>query len=258
MKNITEFMSGFNFNPELAGQISCEREMFLFNRQGEIVPWAPKALQLLDDPSMCFELSACQIESRVGPVSIESLNEDARRQQAFISSKLAQAGMSVRYLSVAPENMPLDVYPDARYLGIADRISPNALISACRVAGTHFHVGMPDWETALEVYNRAVDETYYLINLGNRTNGERIRIYAGMAKDFMPRTYRSVDDLFDNFCLNGLADNPRGCYHLIRISVHGTIEFRMFDNTDDPDDIDFWGRSCLEVCGDFAKNLAGV
>ena len=166
--------------------------------------------------------------------------------------------MSVRYLSVAPENMPLDVYPDARYLGIADRISPNALISACRVAGTHFHVGMPDWETALEVYNRVVGEIDYLINLGNRTNGERIRIYAGMAKDFMPRTYRSVDDLFDNFCLNGLADNPRGCYHLIRISVHGTIEFRMFDNTDDPDDIDFRGRSCLEVCGDFAKNLAGV
>ncbi|MEK7498442.1 MAG: hypothetical protein AAB611_01120, partial [Patescibacteria group bacterium] len=38
----------------------------------------------------------------------------------------------------------------------------------------------------------------------------------------------------------GFAENPRNCWDLIRISRHGTIEFRMFGVTDHVDEVLMW------------------
>lgn len=258
MKTIDGFMSGFNFNPDLSGKISCEREMFLFDDKGNVAPWSPKALSVLQNENIGYELSACQIESRVGPTRIELISGELQCQQDFIQESLLRHGITARYLSVAPRDMPLDVYPDERYLKIVSDLPKEVLLAACRVAGTHFHIGVPNWDVALHVYNRAVKKIGRLIDLGNKTNGERIAIYSQMAPNFMPVPYDSVGDMYEYYFGNGWVDKPRECYHLIRISVHGTVEFRMFDNTDSVDEVSSWGQHCLEACGDLAIESIGV
>ncbi len=249
----SEFLAKFKFDPRKIGMIGCEREFFLTNIHGEIKPLAVKALEILPCGKMSiysYELSACQLEAHIGPVEIDDFYGALMNVHVPMIQELLNHGIGADFRTVGPKDIPLDIYPDpsGRYQKITKEMPEEILRAACRVTGTHFHVGMPDHETALTVYNEVIKDFEYFRSIGNLSNGKRMSIYHTMAKDNIPRHYNDWEELHDYYSKNGYQDDPRRCWHLIRISAHGTIEFRMFDNTNDLDLVYTWARKCSVAC----------
>lgn len=267
-----KFKSQFAFDSSKALFVGVEREYFITNSEGVIVP---KAKQILDyagvdyypawedyfpdriqDERFGYELSACQIESRTFPCQITELGKELVVGQRDLEEYLCQASrkggikLNLSCVEVAPETMPLDVYPDpsGRYQKIVKKMPREILLAACRVIGTHVHIGMPDHETALRVYNSAIKHVDELCKLGDKSNGERLEIYKIVAPDFMPPSYSDWQVFYETAVKKGFDSDPRKCWNLIRISKHGTIEFRMFGTTDDLDEIIKWAEKCHSIC----------
>lgn len=246
-----KFTERFNFRKEGSLKIGIERECFLTDLRGNIIPKAKDVLSVLADRSTFgYELSACQLEDRIGPVAMDGLRVSLYANEMIL--RWAEAALNFRRLfqEVAPINMPLDVYPDptGRYQKITKNMPRHILEAACRVTGTHIHIGMPDHETALKVYNRVIGEIENLCALGDGSNGERLRIYKVMAPDFHSPHYRSWFDFYEAAVEKNFVTDPRKCWNIIRISVHGTIEFRMFGTTSDLDKIIEWAKACYNLC----------
>ena len=107
---------------------------------------------------------------------------------------------------------------------------------------------MPDHETALKVYNQTILFCDELCILGDGSNGRRLKIYKIVAPKYKPVPYLDWEDYFKFANENGFVGDSRNCWHLIRISKHGTIEFRMFGATKDLDKIHEWAYVCRELC----------
>ncbi|HEY4508007.1 MAG TPA: glutamate-cysteine ligase family protein [Candidatus Paceibacterota bacterium] len=244
------FQEKFTFKPEFAGLVGVEREQFILNGGGAISPMAPQLLeQLAGDSRFGYELSACQVETRVGPLSLSSLPLALAVAHDALTAKGAALGLSFSDSPVAPKDMPLDVYPDptGRYQRIVANLPQEVLEAACRVIGTHVHVGMPNLEEAVAAHDRAANFLDELLAIGNRSNGARLALYRVMAKNWRPPIYGSVDAFEKTAAEQGFVENPRDCWHLIRISIHGTLEFRMFDGTGDLADICSWAAKAREA-----------
>lgn len=237
------------FVASLAWRIGVERERFIC-RNNKIVPESYLVLDKLSSLS-CFgpELSACQLEDRVGPVEISELAKALNDNDEKISQAAMHVGLSANFIEVAPYDMPLNVFPDAngRYAQIACRLGQRRLSAACRVAGTHIHVGMPNPDTALAVYNRVRKKCAEQLIMGDHSNGGRIYLYRQVAPDPFPRKYASWDE-YNNVGTSLGWSSPRDCWDFIRLSVHGTIEFRTFGVTDDNSEIEEWAHYCLDLC----------
>ena len=247
---ISEFMKKFNFHKEKELFVGIERECHLVDENGEIVPIAAKVLENIKDKHFGYELSACQIESRTDPVRLESLKDALIKNDRVARYTLKTLSLGCSHKEVAPFDMPLDVYPDpkGRYQQIVKNMPIEILRAACRVIGTHIHIGMPDHETALRVYNEVINHADELISLGDGSNGERLEIYRIMAPDATPPAYASWKDFYSTACAKGFDQDPRKCWTLIRISIHGTIEFPMFGATDNLDTIVKWANRCWTIC----------
>ena len=251
--NMSEFVRKFNFRKEGEMLIGIEREGFILDSDNRIVPLAGKVLERLKDNSRFgYELSACQLEDRVGPCNLGDLRRRLLENEAEIKKVEDDLNFSRLYCDVAPADMPLDIYPDptGRYQKIARNIPDRILRAACRVAGVHVHVGMPDHGTALAVYNKVIGSLDYLCAIGDLSGGERLSLYKIMAPNFKPSRYGNWKEFYESAVANGFAIDPRKCWHLIRISVHGTIEFRMFGSTSDLSQILNWGKICHDLCSD--------
>lgn len=264
--SLEKFKNLFTYDRSKALFVGIERESLIANKDGEIVPEAHKILTGIDqglreacrsEPivppekgAFGYELSACQIESRVGPCHLEDLRNLLRYRDMGLNAVLRHYGLSALHTEVGPEDMPLDVYPDptGRYQKMTKDMPRKILMAACRVIGTHVHIGMLDHEAALRTYNHAIRHYAELCELGNGSFGERLAIYRQMAPDFEPRSYASWDEYYQTALANGFAEDPRKCWTLIRISVHGTIEFRMFGATDSIDRIVSWAIRCHQIC----------
>jgi hypothetical protein len=69
-----EFYGLFNFTKAGGLKVGIERECFVADAKGNIVPEAENFLSLLTDRSKFgYELSACQLEDRIGPVDLGKL-----------------------------------------------------------------------------------------------------------------------------------------------------------------------------------------
>lgn len=244
------FMGKFNFREEGKLFVGVERECHLVDENGAIVPMAAKVLEHINDEHFGYELSACQLESRTAPVQLKHLKDALSKNDSVARSVLNALSLGCSHKEVAPFDMPLDVYPDptGRYQQITKNMPIEILRAACRVIGTHVHIGMPNHETALRVYNEVICHADKLISLGNGSDGERLKIYRMMAPDATPPAYASWNDFYSTACAKGFDQDPRKCWTLIRISVHGTIEFRMFGTTDDLDVIVGWANHCFGLC----------
>lgn len=245
-----EFTERFKFNPENHGLIGVERECFL-TRHGEIAPIAAQVLAVLTDRKRFgFELSACQLEDRIGPSKLDNILEELYLNEHVIKQAEANLDFGRLFTEVASKDMPLDIYPDptGRYQEISRNLPREILLAACRVIGTHVHIGMKDKETALRIYNMVKNNLDELCDMGDQSGGERLRIYKEMAPDFNPPHYNSWSNYFDEAVKKKFVHDPRKCWHLIRISVHGTIEFRMFGATTDLDKIFCWAKKCHDLC----------
>ncbi len=268
MIGLEDFKSRFHFNPSKAFLVGVERECFIANAQGIIVPDAPRLIEFirttgwrdpngpvfgaLADPGnlVSYELSACQIETRSEPTTIGQLESHLAWVQDEMEQSLLGCGLRPLHIEVAPDSMPLDVYPDpsGRYAQVTARMPRNVLLAACQVAGTHIHIGMPDHETALRVYNAVIPQVVRLANLGDHSDGRRLAIYRTVAPACDPMPYASWDDYYQFAKSNGFDQDPRSCWTLVRISVHGTIEFRMFGVTRSVKEVAHWAKECRDLC----------
>lgn len=236
-----KFLAQFAFRPEFSGFIGIEREQFLTTDDGRYVPLAKQFLESIGSARWTYELSACQIESRTNPqkdlsaVELELLENE--NHAAMIAGKL---GLRILNAEVGDERMPLDVYPDPRYQKIAGSISKERLLAACRVAGIHMHMGARNMDHALALNNLFAAEFDRLCGAGDHSAGERLRLYKAMAPHWRPTVYRNAEHLFQIGKDENFIENPRNCWKLIRISIHGTVELRMFGATDDINEIIEW------------------
>lgn len=251
METTEEFMRKFDFKKKGNLLVGIERECHLVGQNGKIAPVAPTVLEKLKDrKKFGYELSACQLEDRIGPTAISNVNNALENNDKEIEAVLKTLNFKRSRQEVGPEDMPLDVYPDptGRYQKITKNMPKHILLAACRVIGTHIHIGMPDHETALKVYNEAIKNFDELCLLGDSSSGKRLEIYKLMAPDFMPRPYQNWKHFHYMAVKKNFAEDPRKCWTLIRISVHGTIEFRMFGATDDLGKIVHWANKCHGIC----------
>jgi carboxylate-amine ligase len=249
----SEFKNKFRFATKHAFKFGVEREFFIADKTGAIVPYAQSVYDRLRRECgdlFTYELSACQIESRTEIVSPSQLIESLRDCEVKLDGVLETLGLHKLSAEVASDDMPLDVYPDpdGRYKRIARAMPREVLLAACQVAGTHVHVGMPDAETALRVYNYVIHYCDELCVLGDNSNGRRLHIYSMVAPDPRPRAYGSWVNFFEEAQREGYAEEPRNCWKLIRITKHGTIEFRMFGATESIEQIAAWAFRCRELC----------
>lgn len=245
-----KFQQLFRFIPEYAGFVGVERECFIA-RQGKIVPIAVSIIPAFGGSALFGnELSACQLEERTTPGAIDGLYQALQANAALLEEKERELGFERLFCEVGPEDMPLDVYPDAsgRYQRIARILPIHVLSAACRVIGTHVHVGMPNHEVALKVYNSVIGKLDDLCESGNGSFGERLALYRVMATRWLPRRYENWERFFEVATAEGFAHDPKRCWTLIRISIHGTIEFRMFGATNSLDRVVGWARTCHRYC----------
>jgi carboxylate-amine ligase len=255
MNAFEKFQARFKFFSKHAFKFGIEREFFLADREGRIVPMAKEVYEALYakwGDIFTYELSACQIESRSEIVSMELLLVHLGDCEQKLDRVLGQFGLQKLYLEVAPDDMPLDVYPDpsGRYARLKAEMSREILLAACRVAGTHVHVGMPDAETALRVYNRVISHSDELCLMGDNSEGRRLRIYRQVAPQCDPEPYESWEHFHEVAQREGFANNPRNCWRLIRLTRHGTIEFRMFGVTESLTRVVEWAMRCRNLCLD--------
>lgn len=236
------FFSQFCFNQSLAGARGVECEYFLTDDSGMPVPRSAEFLERIDDPAWTYELSACQVEFRTVPehsvTKIVTSIENAR----YRATTVAQAmGIQLKAYEVSSDKMPLDVYPhDARYQELAKILPHETLKAACRVAGIHIHWGADSLQDAIDTHNAVVEHLKYFMMKGDHSDGERLRLYRVMASNWKPPRYESPDHLYAVAKEQGFLTNPRDCWHLVRISRHGTVELRMFGMTDDTSEIASW------------------
>lgn len=250
LTDLQSFKDKFHFQSKYAFRVGVEREFFLKDQTGQFVPRAVEILNSVGNGDFGYELSACQVESRIGPLQIEGVKAHLESSHQRLKEATDRADLTLGYYEVAPEDLPLDVYPDpaGRYQRIVTTMPRQVLSAACRVTGTHIHIGMPDHETALRVYNHVREYTEELIHLGDHSQGERIRLYRVVAPDADPPPFNSWFDLYACALKMGFAEEPRNCWFFIRISKHGTIEFRLFGATHDIDEIDLWAHRCHQLC----------
>ncbi len=246
-----DFQRQFCFDPAHAWYLGVERERFLINGNGEPTPVAAHVIQALPvDGRFGPELSACQLEDRIGPTLLGQIRARFRHNDSEIDDACRAVGIHHRFLEVAPVAMTTAVYEngDGRYQRIAEKLGPEKLLAACQVAGTHIHVGMPDAETALRVYNGVCKHAPALVSMGDHSRGERLRLYQQVAGESWPEPYESWETYAEAARARGFFLNPRDCWDLIRISRHGTIEFRPFGVTENFEEIENWAAVCLALC----------
>src|SRR6185312_576095 len=199
-----------------------------------------------------YELSACQVESKTPPAQIGDVLGHLEMLDGHLDKAASALGLHLIHDEVGPDDMPLDVYddPTGRYQMITSDMPRDRLLAACRIIGTHIHIGMPDHRSALHVYNTVISDTNRLCKLGDNSGGRRLSIYRDVNPYCHPRSFAGWDEFYVYASRNGCVDDPRRCWTLIRISIHGTIEFRMFGTTACRPKVAMWAQTCYQLCAD--------
>jgi len=246
---LSQFLEQFKFQKPLTGYFGVEREYFLIDRAGRPTPRSPEFLERINDKDWTYELSACQVEHRTKPAAdIAVIRDDLASGQRHGKVAADSLGLSMEAIEVGPTDMPLDVYPnDARYAEIVRKLPPDILLAASRVTGVHIHYGVSSIDEAIRIHNVFARRLDRLIEAGDGSNGERIRLYKEMAKNWKPPLYESPQHIFRVALEQGFSSRPRDCWHLVRITRHGTVELRMFGMTSDIDRILSWIGLMKEV-----------
>lgn len=250
------FMKQFIFDRSKSLYIGVEQECFLANKKGEIKPYSAQVLRRLMSAdtgrgyTYSHELSACQLEYRVGPVPLTGLLDRLLSAEGDLIKVITKSRFRRIHSEVGPTDMPLAISPDpsGRYEKIAKRLPKTVLSDACRIIGTHIHIGMPDHATALKVYNRVIKESQWLCDLGDGSAGRRMRMYQHVSKGCRIKRYESWGEFLYDARGQGFEFDPRSCWSLIRISRHGTIEFRMFGATSSVEQVVYWANVCHDLC----------
>ena len=233
-------------NPALVGYLGVERESFLVNNF-HYAPCGDRVVRKANCKRVVSELPAVQVETVSSPhFSLAALGKELQDTTAYLDKVAHGLGLSVAYREVAPTDVPSKVSrSDPHYTRVANTISPERLKAACRVAGTHVHVGVGSIEEAILVHNALVDQLNKMIDMGDHSDGERLELYKVVTQgDCWPIRYESVEH-FNAWArergMVSLAD-LRSNWHLVRITRHGTVEVRVFGNTRDISEVLLWAQ----------------
>jgi len=237
-----DFKSKFEFEPKLAYLMGIEDEVFLVDaRTDKLSPKSFMALDYLNDFNLySYEPSECQLEYRVGPCELFDLGVGMKYERSRLASKLRVLGLKMSHMQIAPADMPLNLYPDptGRY-DVFETMEPEKALSAMRIIATQFHVGMPDFKTALYIYNAFVGKEFnHLLNLAEEMSPGRLEIYGKVHEVCQPPVFPSLEHMFNYYQKKGWERNPKDNWMLIRMTVHGTIEFRMFGAMENLKDVE--------------------
>lgn len=235
------------FEPELAGCVGVERECFTF-QDGAFAPVAQQVIAAGPRSWIGYELSSYQIETRTDPCRIEALEDSLIALEAKLTTVMQSLGITHRYIEVAPSSLPLTVYPNPRYLELAVTMPRQVLSAACRIAGTHIHIGMRDADMALRSYNRLAQQWREFLRLGDGSDGQRASLYHTVVPSPAPPVYESWDHFEAIALREEFAANLRDCWHFVRLTRHGTVEVRCFGATEQIEKIVAWARVVLDSC----------
>ncbi|MBP6866231.1 MAG: amidoligase family protein [Candidatus Pacebacteria bacterium] len=258
---LDEFKNKFKFDESRHLCFGVERELYI-TRDGEFFPLADEILKSIDHdmfPSTwTHEFSACALEQTIGPAQIEKLHETILAMDESKDMIEKQFDVKLQAFEVAPENLPDDVYPDpsGRYQAIQDT-SPEELVDAARrTCGIHVHIGIGNHSDALQVHQTLCNESFmeYLLSIGDNSNRERIELM----KHFTEWTFDSFSswqDFYDHLEKKNLLHDIKSYRPLIRLTRHGTIEFRMFGSTNSKELIEFYIKTCYNLVKFALKNI---
>ena len=251
---VDNFFQKYNYDSEKTLYVGIERESFTI-RNGIIVPIVPEILPLIElckpkFQSFGYELSACQLEMRYGPYHISEVSNGLLSASVELKKFEDQLNFSCYFADTAGQEISLDIYPDptGRYARIAATLSKDILHAACYIAGTHVHIGMPNANVAPKVYNKLCKHVPSLVKAGDNSQGERINYYKLMSNNLEPKPHKNINAWVRHALDNGYYTDPRKNWTLIRLSIHGTIEFRMFGSTPDISKVIEWVNTCRDLC----------
>jgi len=254
-QNLADFKAEFVFDPKKERQVGVEREIFLVDPMNDrLTPRAEDMLRILapdgDYSRFSYEPSACQVEMKTAPCFTEELAKELRMLEDRMDDALFTLQLRACYTPVAPANMPMDLYPDptGRYQSRFNYMTDEARLAAFRIIATNVHVGMPDHETALRVYNKLIGDLPYLLEMGDTSEGKRLEIYKSVTADWKPVPFADWGELHRYALEHDFAHDPRSWWSLVRISRHGTIELRTLDATHSLNKVILWARSFHALC----------
>jgi len=239
------------FDSSHSGFIGCEREFFLATQEDVIVPAAHQVLALLNNTKeFSYELSACQIEYKTSPCSnLFELEKSIINLEKQCISFEKGLGLKRLLLEVAPDSMPRDIFPDQRYERFEQKKNDDQILAMLQILACHFHVGMPDYETAREVYNSLIPKIEELVTLCDHSNGKRMELYKRVTSPHhIPVPFRNIEEHYEHAVANGYDKDLKNCHSLIRITRYGTIEFRMFGAAQSLQEIVQLGQHVLQCC----------
>lgn len=243
-----DFLKQFTFRRKLEGYIGIEREHFLVSQEGIYIPKAKEFLDRIHDIRWTYELSACQVESRTTPAKrLISIRNELLENE--LNGKLACDSLGLRLVNheVANDTLPDDIYPDPRYVKVAKKMPKEMIRAGCRVAGTHIHIGVRSMTQAIKTHNLFIPHLERLSKMGDHSCGKRLNMYKKMAANWEPKPYKNARHFFEVARVEGFTDNLRNCWHLIRISRHGTVELRMFGSAEHIEEILGWVKVICKI-----------
>lgn len=216
--------------------VGVELERVIVDKDGNPLPIALQILPDLDPLFHSPELSAWQMECKTSPVLLENLYNELKRVMGEQEAAVRLHGANIRAMPVVYNgNPPISINPD--YKDVAEMIKRRAgmdgLKAALAVASWQLNIGCLDAAQCIERYNNLVAAIDDLIAIGDRSSGQRLKIYHRASPNCNPMQLESVRALYDLLVSRNLTHDPARLHTLIQIKPGWVIEVRVFDATDD-------------------------
>jgi len=246
-----DFLAQYDFGCGRNGCVGLEDEQFVTSPDGTtVVARADQVLARLASPgSHSCELSRAQLENNTGAHrSVRGVVGDLMYRRRQASEAAAHFGLRLVTMPVGPADMPQDITPNnERYAKMAEALKERGvLLPALRVTSLQPNISCQGWSSLLECYNRLVEALPRLMDMAERSNGERMRLYGQVVEGFgfdpIPRTFASPREMYRDACERGWVHDPSQYHPHIRIKVSTRstppiIEVRPFDAIGPAEDI---------------------
>ncbi len=236
-----------------------ERERFILNGQGKVVPAILKLLpqvhkiakkEGLPKELFGFELFAGQIEDRTHPCFSVKEVESALTANDKVLTKAASAlNLSLNSTEFVEEEEVAEfkVNPfSKRHQEIWDSIPLKRRVAASVVAAVHVHISVNNNEV-VKILNLCRGKVLNrLISVGNHSNFKRVKTYQVMTEtDGTPPLFSNFSEVIDYITLKG---GERNVWDLVRFKPStGTVEFRMFGATPNVKEVVRYINTCRNI-----------
>ncbi len=238
-----------------------ERERFIVNAQGKIIPVIGKLLpctyqiangQGVSERLFSYELFAGQIEDRTPPCyDLEAIKTALQINNKILLEAACAFELSFDHSEFVEEERvaAFEVNPfDERHQKIWASIPHERRVAASVVAAIHVHISSSKDE-AVRILNLCRENVInYLIRVGDHSSLKRINAYRTMAEtDGVPPMFSDSSEVMNYITSKG---GEKNVWDLVRFKPStGTVEFRMFGATSSIEEILGYVDACRDVSG---------